>query len=251
VSVAEDLMIALDPPRLMSACGLEPDPWQERFLRERPSRTLLLASRQAGKSTVTAVAALHEAVYRAPSTVLLLSPAQRQSAELLARVRALVGRLGEPPAISGEGALSLRLANGSRVLSLPGTEATVRGFSADLLIIDEAARVDDGLYEAVRPMLAVTGGRLVALSTPWGRRGWFWESWSRGGLSWHRVRVTAGDVPRISADFLDEERRTLPALVFASEYGCEFVDPMASVFAYEDVLATLDDDIVPMFGAVA
>ena len=177
MSVAEDLSLALDPPRLMVACALRPDPWQERFLRERPARALLLASRQAGKSTVTAACALHEAVYRPPSTVLLLSPAQRQSAELLARVRTLLNRLPDPPAVMGEGALSVRLANGSRILSLPGSEATVRGFSADLLVIDEAARVDDSLYEAVRPMLAVTGGRLVALSTPWavaagsGRRG--------------------------------------------------------------------------------
>jgi len=250
MSVADDLAIALSPPRLMAACGLQPDPWQETFLAARPSRSLLLASRQAGKSTVTAAAALHEAVYRAPSTVLLLSPAQRQSAELLSRVRALLNRLPDPPALTGEGALSVRLANGSRILSLPGTEATVRGFSADLLIIDEAARVDDELYEAVRPMLAVTGGRLIALSTPWGRRGWFWESWS-GDEPWHRTRIPADAVPRISADFLDEERRTLPALVFASEYGCEFVDPLASVFASEDILAALDDEIVPMFGATA
>jgi len=88
-------------------------------------------------------------------------------------LRALINRLPDPPAVTCEGALSVRLANGSRILSLPGTEATVRGFSADLLIIDEAARVHDSLYEAVRPMLAVTGGRLVALSAPWGRRGWF------------------------------------------------------------------------------
>jgi hypothetical protein len=250
MSVADDLAIALDPPRLMAACDLSPDPWQEAFLRARPARALLLASRQAGKSTVTAAAALHEAVYRSPSTVLLLSPAQRQSAELLSRVRALLNRLPDPPVLTGEGALSVRLANGSRILSLPGTEATVRGFSADLLIIDEAARVDDVLYEAVRPMLAVTGGRLVALSTPWGRRGWFWESWS-GSESWHRVRVPADEVPRISAEFLEEERRTLPALVFASEYACEFVDPLASVFGSDDVLAALDDNIVPLFGAVA
>jgi hypothetical protein len=250
VSIAEDLAVAIDPARLMLTCGLKPDPWQTAFLRERRRRALLLASRQAGKSTVTAACALHEALYRPPSTVLLLSPAQRQSAELLARVRNLLGRLPDPPVVTGEGALSVRLANGSRILSLPGTEATVRGFSADLLVIDEAARVDDALYEAVRPMLAVTGGRLVALSTPWGRRGWFWEAWSGRGL-WHRLRIAANEVPRISEEFLDEERRTLPSVVFASEYECEFVDPLASVFASEDVLAALDDDLVPLFGATA
>ena len=179
-----------------------------------------------------------------------MSPAQRQSAELLARVRALLNRLPDRPVIASEGALSVRLANGSRILSLPGTESTVRGFSADLLVIDEAARVEDALYEAVRPMLAVTGGRLVALSTPSGRRGWFWEAWS-GRERWHRSEVPAHLVPRISREFLDEERRTLPNLVFASEYECEFVDPLASVFSSKDVLAALDDNLVPLFGATA
>jgi len=72
-------------------------------------------------------------------------------------------------------------------------------------------------------MLAVTGGRVIALSTPWGRRGWFWEGWS-GREPWHRTRVPAEDVARISTDFLDEERRTLPPLMFASEHECEFLD---------------------------
>jgi hypothetical protein len=246
--VAGDLARALDPALLMSVCGLDPDPWQADFLRARPQRALLLASRQAGKSTVTAACALHEALYRPPSTILLLSPAQRQSAELLARVRSLVAMMPIAPPIDSEGALSVRFANGSRVLSLPGTEATVRGFTADLLVIDEAARVDDGLVAAVRPMLAVTGGRLVALSTPWGRRGWFWHAWS-GSEPWHRVSVAAGMVPRISTEFLEEERRSLPAHVFASEYLCEFTDSVTGVFRSEDVLAALDDDLVPVFGA--
>jgi hypothetical protein len=250
MSVADDLAVAVDPPRLMAACGLSPDPWQEAFLRERPTRALLLASRQAGKSTTTAACALHEALYRPPSTVLLLSPAQRQSAELLARMRSLLNRIPNPPGISSEGALSVRLGNGSRILSLPGTEATVRGFSADLIVIDEAARVDDALYEAVRPMLAVTGGRMIALSTPWGRRGWFWGAWS-GKESWHRIRVPASEVSRIPSEFLEEERRALPPLVYASEYECEFVDPITSVFRSEDVVAALDDELVPLFGAMA
>ena len=83
-----------------------------------------------------------------------------------------------------------------------------------------------------------------------GRRGWFWEAWS-GREPWHRSRVPAEEVSRIPAAFLDEERRTLPGLVFASEYECEFVDPLARVFASDDVLAALDDDLVPLFGAPA
>ncbi len=80
--------------------------------------------------------------------------------------------------------MTLRLENGSRIVSLPGTEGTVRGFSGvALLIVDEASRVDDALYHAVRPMLAVSHGKLVLLSTPWGKRGFFYREWAEVRLS--------------------------------------------------------------------
>jgi LAGLIDADG-like domain len=120
--------------------------------------------------------------------------------------------------------LTLALANGSRIVSLPGEEGTVRGFSGvALLVIDEAARVADDLYRAVRPMLAVSGGRLVALSTPFGRRGWFAQEWHGEG-AWERVRITAEQCPRITPAFLADERRALGEDWYRQEYGCEFVE---------------------------
>jgi hypothetical protein len=58
----------------------------------------------------------------------------------------------------------------------------------------------------------------------------------------HRRRA-----PRISRDFLEEERRSLPASVFVAEYMCEFSDTLESVFASEDVRDTMSDDIEPLF----
>src|SRR4029434_3443645 len=99
---------------------------------------------------------------------------------------------------TAESALRLELANGSRIISLPGDEGTIRGFSGvAMLIIDEAALVADSLYYSVRPMLAVSRGRLVALSTPFGKRGWFHDEWHGAG-AWQRLKVTAQDCPRIS-----------------------------------------------------
>ena len=86
--------------------------------------------------------------------------------------------------------LRIEFPNGSRILCMPGVEETVRCYSPQLIIIDEAARVPDDLYRAVRPMLAVSQGRLVALSTPFGQRGWFHAEWTGGG-TWQRVRVPA------------------------------------------------------------
>jgi hypothetical protein len=73
----------------------------------------------------------------------------------------------------------MELANGSRVVCLPGREESIRSFSSvALLIIDEAACVPDDLYRSVRPMLAVSQGRLVCLSTPLGKRGYSFNEWS-------------------------------------------------------------------------
>jgi len=246
LGLARDLSLALDPVGVLAAAGLQPDGWQSEFLRLRPQRALLCCCRQAGKSVTTAAAALHEALYRPGALILMLAPSQRQSAELLRKTRDLLNRLGST-ASDNESTLSLTLTNGSRIVSLPGKEATIRGFSdVDLLAIDEAARVDEDLYTAVRPMLAVSGGRLVALSTPYGQRGWFYQAW-QSSEPWHRTLVTAHDCPRISADFLAEERRTISPLVFASEYECRFTDAADSAFSHDQVMAALDHTLTPLY----
>jgi hypothetical protein len=242
VGSVADLRRALDPVALAEGAGIVPDPWQERVLRSDAPRVLLNCSRQAGKSTVSAVLAAHRAAYAPRSLVLLLSPSQRQSSELFQKARRVL-----PVRPEKESALRLELANGSRILSLPSTEASVRGFSAvDLLVVDEAARVPDDLYLAVRPMLAVSGGRLVALSTPWGKRGWFWEAWS--GETWERFEVPATEIGRISGAFLAEEEGALGPRWFRQEYLCSFEETEDSVFASEAVETAITSEVTPLFG---
>ncbi len=225
----------------------EPDPWQAEVLRGDSARILMNASRQSGKSTVSAVLGLHEALYRPPALVLLVSASLRQAQELGKKVFDGYRALGKPVSAEAENRLSLELANGSRIVCLPATESTIRGMSgARLIVLDEASRVPDPLYHAVRPMLAVSGGRLMAISTPWGKRGWWYQAYAEGE-GWHRVRVTAPECPRISAAFLEEERRSLPAWVFDQEYMCVFGETLDSVFRHEDIQAMLSDDVVPLF----
>ena len=240
--------VTLDPVELFTrAVGSEPDVWQADVLRSHAGRVLMLCSRQSGKSQTTAVIALAEALYNPGSLTLLLAPAWRQSSELFRKLTDGYNALGQPVPAKSATATSLELVNGSRVVSLPGQEGTIRGFSGvDLLVIDEAARVPDELYLSVRPMLAVSGGRLVALTTPWGRRGWFYEAW-HSSEDWQRVRVTALDVPRITADFLAEERRNMPRQWFDSEYMCLFTDTVEQLFSSEDIEAAIDRDVTPLF----
>lgn len=216
------LSLAFDPGRILSASGLAPDPWQAELLRSAARQVLLCCSRQAGKSTVVAALALHTALFRPGSLVLLLSPSLRQSSELFRKLLGLERSIGRPLTAVRRSQLRLDYVNGSRVVCLPGREDTLRGYSgAALLVIDEAARVPDRLYHAVRPMLAVSQGRLAALSTPFGQRGWFWREWTGDG-PFHRIRVTWRGCPRISEAFLAEERRALGEAWVAQEYETEF-----------------------------
>jgi len=247
--LARDLAHALDASLwAREALGLGPDPWQTRVLRAAAGDWLLNCCRQSGKSTVAAALALHRALFWPGALVLCLSPSLRQSGELFRRVADFYRALCAPVPADAESALRLELANGSRVLSLPGTERTVRGYSgAALLIVDEAARVADSLYHAVRPMLAVSRGRILALSTPYGKRGWWYAAWAEGGDAWQRVRLTADECPRIAPEFLAAERRAVPAWVYAQEYDCAFADDDFAVFRTEDIRAALSSAVAPLF----
>jgi Terminase large subunit, T4likevirus-type, N-terminal len=230
---------------------MTPDPWQTTLLRSTSNRQQLLCSRQAGKSTAAAALALLTALLKPPALTLLLSPTLRQSGELFRqKVLPLWRAMGCPGLKRKPTALELELANGSRIVSLPESEEGIRGFSSvALLVIDEASRVSDALYMAVRPMLAVSQGRLIALSTPFGQRGWFFQEWE--GLSaWERIRITANQVPRITREFLAEERRTLGDRWYFQEYHCEFVEGIGNVFSSADIHAALSDDVEPLFCGV-
>src|SRR5215207_1982550 len=249
VSLAEDLKLALDRVSFAKRLGLMPDPWQEELLRSAPERVLLNCCRQSGKSTMTAVIALHRALYHPGSLILCLAPALRQSQELFGKVLGFYRDLDRPIPAQAERKLSLELENGSRIVTLPGTDKTVRGFSgATLLIVDEAARVEDELYFAIRPMLAVSGGALIMLTTPHGKRGVFYEEWT-GGREWERYEVPARKCPRIPASFLEEERDALPSWVYRQEYECSFEETEDQVFTTEMVERAVTSEVTPLFGS--
>jgi hypothetical protein len=249
VGLRDDLRLALDRAAFARELGLEPDPWQERLLRSLSDRVLLNCCRQSGKSTITGLIALHRALYHPGSLILCLAPALRQSQELFGKVLGYYRDLGRPVAPQAERKLSLELENDSRIVTLPGTEKTIRGFSgAALLIVDEAARVDDELYFAVRPMLAVSGGALMMLTTPHGKRGVFFEEWT-GGAGWQRYEVKAEECPRITPEFLEEERETLPSWVYRQEYECSFEETEDTVFTHEMVERAVTSEVTPLFGS--
>ena len=245
--LTNDLKYALDPVLFAVECSdINPDPWQREVLRTSTKKVILNCSRQAGKSTVAAIMALHRILFYDGSLVLLISPSLRQSAELFRKITNMIGTLPQPPKRVEDNKLSMELKNGSRIVSLPGEEANIRGYSkVDLIIEDEAARVSDDLYRALRPMLAVSNGNLILMSTPFGKRGHFYDVWANEE-DWLKVDIPATKCPRIDRAFLEKERKSLGDWWFRQEYMCEFVETEDQFFNYEEVMNALDTEIKPL-----
>src|SRR5947207_9987378 len=194
LDLGTDLAHALDAAMFAEdRLGFTPDPWQADLLRSTAMQIIVNVARQTGKSTTTAIKGLHTAIYD-PGLVLLVSPSLRQSRELFSKVIAFLKDLQPAEILEEDNKSSCTLANGSRIVSLPGDARTIRGYSSPkLIIVDEAAYVEQQMFVALRPMRAATPGgcQLILLSTPNGRQSgqYFFETWFHGE-DWEDTRCT-------------------------------------------------------------
>ncbi|SRR6266567_4285966 len=258
----KDFQLALDPVAFSRQIGIDPDDWQGKLMRCDAMRILLNCSRQSGKSTTAGTLSTHIAVYQDGSQTAILAPGMRQGRELYRKVHWAYVRAGKPIKSRVETQFELELVNDSRVIVLPGTEATARGLSGiDYLLIEEASRVPDESYFAVRPMIATRPhAKVIVMSTPFGTRGFYWEEWRRiveskmnilfdgqGDLAslsrWQYFEVPAEKCPRISPEFLEEEKRTMGEWWYSQEYECKFLDAQTAAFRSEDIERIVDRNI--------
>lgn len=232
--LSTDLIHALNPALWASeVLNYRPDIWAQTVMTSPARYVIENISRQAGKSTCSAVLAVHKAVFFPKSLILLVSPTLRQSGELQKKCLTFYD-LVDPchKGLAEDTKLSIRLTNGSRIIALPGQEDNLRGYSAPALIIeDEASRVSDDLYTAIRPMLATNQGRLILLSTPNGKLGHFYKIWTEGGREWLKIKVTADQIPRISPEFLANEHLNMTEAQYKQEYFGEFMEAEGAVFS--------------------
>jgi hypothetical protein len=249
-SLANDFLRAADPVAVFRdgvrdarKRSVEPDVWQASVMRSDKQRHLILCSRQSGKSTTIGAKACAGLIYD-PGLYLIVAPALRQSKLLFAKAAGVYKNLRDVPSILTSTKTELVLDNGAHLIALPGDDdATIRGFSDPKAIyIDEASRVRDEVYAALTPMLAVSGGQLVALTTPYGRRGWFYEAWETGE-GWEKTRITADDCPRMTPEFLATELANIGEWRFRQEYRCEFVDTEEQFFSSDLIDGMVDNEL--------
>jgi cytochrome c-type biogenesis protein CcmE len=218
--------------------GIEPDEWQVEVLASDHPRKILCCGRQTGKSTVAAILAIHKALTLPGSTVLVVAPGERQAKLLFSKALSLYRQAGYPLPAHSERRTGLELSNGSVIEALPAVERTTRGYSVDLLVVDEAAAVPDMDYHGILPALIATQGEQVLLSTPRGKRGFFHEIW-HGAEDWQRMMVRSDEVGRIRSADLEVFRATMPEQFWLQEFFCEWLDTEGSLFSYDDIEAAL------------
>ena len=246
MGLAAEIAYEIEPSLIMEAAGKAPDPWQREVINRRAQRILLNCARQSGKSLVMAAAVIDEVMRRPGALILVVCPAERQSKEFVRTTALMYKRIAYLP--SQESTTRLEFANGARVIALPSQEANIRGFSgAAFLILDEAARIPDAVYHAVRPMISASNGRIACLSTPFGKRGFFHKEWTEG-TGWERVTITSEQCPRHTPEFLAEEKRAQPESWYRQEYFCEFTETEGAGFNYADVMRAISSEVEPLFG---
>lgn len=179
-----------------------------------------LKGRQVGASQCAAGLAIHVARTQAGSDTVIVSATQRQSSEVAVRARLGLARLGEK--LVQDSASVLRLPNGSRILSLAQSARAVRGYSAALLIMDEAAFIEDAVWNAARPMVSATHGRVVIQSTPGVPAGWFHALVKSPPATFAHMRVTSEEAGLATPEFLASERAHLAPHIYAQEYLGQF-----------------------------
>lgn len=213
------------------AFEMEPQDHQVEYM-EDSRNTLVLKGRQIGMSTAGAALAISVARSGPGRDAVIVSPSMKQSTEVALKSRLGLWNLGEK--LTKDSTSELMLENGSRILSLAGTARAVRGYSAALLVVDEAAWVEEPTWAAARPMVSATKGRVIIQSTPGLPVGWFFDLWQATPADWLRMRVRSDEVASVSREFLDAEQASMSPELFAQEYLAQFAAAPAADLWTED-----------------
>jgi hypothetical protein len=243
-SLLDDFRYAHDPVAWSrEVVEIDPDEWQGRFLCSQHRNVALRCSRQSGKSTISGIRVAHRLKFRRKYFVVCVAPSERQSVELFEKIKFPLSRAGDLEVSLKDNVHEIILPNGSRCVCLPSNPDTIRGFSAvNELLADEAAMIEDAVFAAVRPMLMVSRGTLVMMSTPKGQRGYFYESWQSSEV-WDRYTVKCYDIPRFAKEDIEREKKELGEWMFRQEYECEFLSTLDAVFPAEQVRAAISDEV--------
>ena len=211
------------------------DEWQEEVLKT-SGNIVLRSGRQVGKSFIIAIKAAQYAVNHPKKNILVIASVERQALLLFEKILSHLHNTNKKMIKRGKDRPTkhkLMLTNGSIIHCLPTglSGYGIRGFTIDLLIADEAAFIPEEVWTAVTPMLAITRGHIILLSTPFGKGGYFYRCFN--DESFTSFHISSEDCPRKNQEFLDQEKKRMSTLQYAQEYLGEFVDELRQFFSLD------------------
>ncbi len=238
-----------NPTLPMRAMGMQPDPWQVELITCPARQIAALCTRRSGKTASTACRVTARCLTQR-TRALIFAPTEDQSKELLWFVREMCAAMGSPVPLIRESQTELAWANGSTLKAKTDRPKSSRGPTPNLMVIDEAAQVSDELHLSILPMMVLGQCELLALTTPFGKMGWFFEMWTNQvkRKAWKTFTITAEQCPRIDRYILEEHRATMPPRWFDQEYMCVFNDAVDSVFGKQVIESAckVDDAFLPL-----
>ena len=228
---------------------MELDKWQKDVLACK-GNVVLRSGRQVGKSTVISIKAGEFACNNDKKTILVIASVERQAFLIFEKIldyiynnyKHMIKRGKDRPTKS-----RIKLNNGSVIHALPTglSGYGIRGYTIDLLIADEAAFIEEAVWSAVLPMLAVTGGDIILLSTPFGKGGYFFNCFQdEAYTSFH---ISSEACARIPKEFLAQKRKEMSRLQYAQEFLGEFVDELRRFFSTELIQRCMQPYKIPAF----
>ena len=223
------------------------DPWQKELVKSKGDQ-VVISGRQCGKSAAISILAGRTALDNKNEFILIGAYVIEQAQLIFRKIHEYI-LAKSPKQIASRVSLNfMELKNGSKIYCRPigDTGAGMRGYSATMLIIDEAAFVPDRAWEAIEPVISVTKGRTILLSTPQGKRGFFYKA--SINKNYKTTIVSARDCPRHTKKFLDQKQAEMSPVAFATEYLGEFIDNYNRKFTDEwiKLVCTIDKKTISL-----
>jgi phage FluMu gp28-like protein len=226
--------------------NFQPFPYQEELLRDESPLIAACCGRQVGKTTLAAIKAVHFALYHPNVRILIISAGLRQSMILFDKISDFTNAALPAKALMDyRTRTKIHFATGSEIVALPcGRDgSTLRGFTADMVILDEANFIPRIVIDSViRPtMITHSNAKMIMISTPWMRDHPFYEAMSKPELKFKTYTWPTSMNPKITAERLELERKTMGDYDFNREYNATFLDDQFSYLPSQLILECTDD----------
>jgi hypothetical protein len=250
MSIHQRLQLAYDPAFFFEwVTGYSADGWLQSLckavahaafnLNAEPRKFHLAAARQSGKTELTASLAAWLAAYgRVGETAALVGPAERQALYLLGKAKKHLRQLPSGEAeITRENEGEVALSNGSNIVAVPQNPDGIRCLTCACIVADEAARCSPEVWPALFPMISVSRGLAILLSTPAGRENLFGQLDRDRPDDFFFTKVTVADNPRMTQAELDSQRLVLGSARFKAEFEVDYEGGLDGMFFDPETLA--------------